>query len=140
MPPRAIEQILEQLTSDHADLAWNDFLDEYSTTIYQVICHFEPDADKASDGFQFVCEQLIKNRFQPARFRINKKMSGPTRSKPVVYWSMMHGAGIVMAPPAWTIATQPISPARKPRSGKSVVNTTGSCSRIIAELAATDTP
>ena len=72
MPPRAIEQILEQLTSDHADLAWNDFLDEYSTTIYQVICHFEPDADKASDGFQFVCEQLIKNRFQRLRkFKID---------------------------------------------------------------------
>ncbi|HSE30128.1 MAG TPA: sigma-70 family RNA polymerase sigma factor [Pyrinomonadaceae bacterium] len=67
MPPRAIEQILEQLTSHDADQAWSDFLEEYSTAVYQVICHFEPDPDKAADCFQFVCEQLVKNRFQRLR-------------------------------------------------------------------------
>jgi len=67
MPQRTIEQILNELTSHDADQAWSDFLEEYSTLIYQVICHFEPDTDKASDCFQFVCEQLIKNRFRRLR-------------------------------------------------------------------------
>jgi len=67
MPQRAIEQILNELTSHDPEQAWGDFIEEYSTLIYQVICHFEPDTEKASDCFQFVCEQLIKNRFRRLR-------------------------------------------------------------------------
>lgn len=62
-----VEQILEQLRSYDADQAWSDFLEEYSAPIFQVICHFESDPDRASDCFQFVCEQLIKNRFRRLR-------------------------------------------------------------------------
>lgn len=76
MPPRAIQQILDELTSQDADRAWGDFLEEYSTLIFQVICHFEPDPEKAADCFQFVCEQLIKNRFRRLR---QFKIDGPAR-------------------------------------------------------------
>ena len=72
MPQSAIEQILSQLTSsEDAHHAWGEFLEQYSALIYQVICHFEPDTDKASDCFQFVCEQLIKDRFRRlSRFNV----------------------------------------------------------------------
>ena len=72
MPSRAIEQILKQLDSRDVEQAWSDFLGEYSSPIYQVICLFESDADKAADCFQFVCEQLIKNNFRRLRaFKID---------------------------------------------------------------------
>ena len=67
MPPRAITQILDRLDSQNAHEAWSEFLEEYSAAIFQVICHFEPDPDNASDCFQFVCEQLIRNRFRRLR-------------------------------------------------------------------------
>lgn len=67
MPPRAIEQILDRLTSPDSEQAWGDFLEEYATPIYQVIRHFESDSDKAADCFQFVCEQLVMNRFRRLR-------------------------------------------------------------------------
>src|SRR5262245_43697951 len=85
MPHRAIEQILNQLTSHDADQAWSDFLEEYSTLIYQVIRHFEPDADKASDCFQFVCEQLIKDRFRRLRqYKVGGTAKFSTRPRAVV--------------------------------------------------------
>lgn len=85
MPPRAIEQILEQLSSRHADQAWSDFMEEYSATIYQVICHFEPDSEKASDCFQFVCEQLIVSRFKRLRkFKIDGSAKFSTWLRAVV--------------------------------------------------------
>ena len=72
MPPRAIEQILDELTSSDAEQAWSDFLEQHSAQIYQVIYHHESDTDKASDCFQFVCEELIKDRFRRLRqFKIN---------------------------------------------------------------------
>ena len=68
MPQNSIERILSQLNSPQdAHQAWSVFLEEYSASIFQVICHFEPDPDKASDCFQFVCEQLIKDRFRRLR-------------------------------------------------------------------------
>ena len=72
MPPRAIEQILRELNSPPADDAWGEFLELYATQIYQVVSHFESDADKAADCFQFVCEQLIQNQFRRLRaFKID---------------------------------------------------------------------
>lgn len=67
MPLRTIEEILRQFNSSHADDAWGVFLEQYAAPIYQVVCHFEPDADRASDCFQFICEQLIQNRFRRLR-------------------------------------------------------------------------
>ena len=67
MPPRAIEQILDELTSSDAEQAWSDFLEQHSAQIYQVICHHESDTDKASDCFQFVCKELIKDRCRRLR-------------------------------------------------------------------------
>lgn len=61
MPQKPIQQILQGLTSDEAEAAWSDFLEDNATPIYQVICHFEPDPDRGADCFQFVCEQ------QPSR-------------------------------------------------------------------------
>lgn len=72
MPQKEIEHILNQLaSSEDAHHAWGEFLEHYSVLIYQVISHFEPDSDKASDCFQFVCEQLIKDRFRRlSRFNV----------------------------------------------------------------------
>ena len=67
MSPDTIEQILRQLTSPSADDAWGEFLEQYAAQIYQVVCHFQPDRDKASDCFQFICEQLIQNDFRRLR-------------------------------------------------------------------------
>lgn len=76
MPLRTIEEILRQLNSSHADDAWGDFLEQYATAIYQVVCHFEPDADRASDCFQFICEQLVQNKFRRLRAF---KIDGPAK-------------------------------------------------------------
>jgi RNA polymerase sigma factor (sigma-70 family) len=67
MPQTAIEQILRALTTSDANQAWNQFLEDYANQIYQVIHHFEPEADRASDCFQFVCEQLVQNGFRRLR-------------------------------------------------------------------------
>lgn len=72
MPPRTIERILRDLGSPPADDAWAEFLELYAAQIYQVVYHLEPDRDKASDCFQFICEQLIQNRFRRLRaFKID---------------------------------------------------------------------
>lgn len=85
MPHRAVEQILNRLTSQDAHPAWSDFLEEYSGTIFQVICHFEPDPDKASDCFQFVCEQLIKDRFRRLRkFKVDGAAKFPTWLRAII--------------------------------------------------------
>lgn len=71
MPEARIDHILEQVRSRDPQEAWSQFLEEYSGLIFQVIRHFERDADLASDCFQFVCERLSENgsrrllRFKP---------------------------------------------------------------------------
>ena len=62
MPPQHLEILISDLYSPNQQDAWDEFLSEYSTPIYQVVRHFEPDPDKAADCFQFVCEQLIDRR------------------------------------------------------------------------------
>ena len=85
MPPRAIEQILGELRSAHADEAWSEFLEQHSAQIYQVICHYESDPDKASDCFQFACEELIKDRFRRLRqFKVDGSAQFSTWLRAVV--------------------------------------------------------
>ena len=85
MPPRAIEQILHELPSSVAEQAWSDFLEQYSAQIYQVICHHETDPDKTSDCFQFVCEELVKEKFRRLRrFKIDGSATFSTWLRAVV--------------------------------------------------------
>ena len=67
MPPTSLDDLLQNLNSSNASEAWERFLSEYSAHIYQVIRHFEQDADNAGDCFQFVCEQLIENQSRRLR-------------------------------------------------------------------------
>jgi len=62
MPPKHLDTLLNDLYAPNQQDAWAEFLSEYSTPIYQVVRHFEADADKAADCFQFVCEKLIDRR------------------------------------------------------------------------------
>lgn len=63
MPEESFENILEQISSRNAEEVWDLFLDEYSTTILQVVRHVERDSDFVPDCFQFVCERLSANSF-----------------------------------------------------------------------------
>ncbi|HEX6626206.1 MAG TPA: sigma-70 family RNA polymerase sigma factor [Pyrinomonadaceae bacterium] len=67
MAERSINHILRQLQAGETEAAWGQFLEEYSALIYQVVRHFESGGDGASDCFQFVCEQLVKDRFRRLR-------------------------------------------------------------------------
>jgi RNA polymerase sigma factor (sigma-70 family) len=62
-----INELLEQLRSHRRDEAWALFIQEYAAPIFHVIRRFEPNADDASDCFQFVCEQLVRNSFRRLR-------------------------------------------------------------------------
>jgi RNA polymerase sigma factor (sigma-70 family) len=62
-----INELLERLRSHRRDEAWTLFVKEYAALIFQIIRRFERDADDASDCFQFVCEQLVKNSFRRLR-------------------------------------------------------------------------
>ena len=67
MPEVPVKQILKQLGSDEQEAGWARFLEEYSPLIFQVVRHFERDDDRALDCFQFVCQQLVKDRFRRLR-------------------------------------------------------------------------
>jgi RNA polymerase sigma factor (sigma-70 family) len=67
MPRAPIEEILDRLGSPDNQEAWNDFLSEYSSQIYQVVSYLESNSEHAGDCFQFVCEQLIKDRSKRLR-------------------------------------------------------------------------
>ncbi len=67
MPQTSVENLLKDLGSADPQEAWTQFLSDYSAQIYRVVRHFETDADNAADCFQFVCEQLIKNRSRRLR-------------------------------------------------------------------------
>ena len=64
MPDSPLGQILQRLRSGDPEVAWALFLEQYAPLIYQTVRHLEPDGDRASDCFQFVCEQLIKDKFR----------------------------------------------------------------------------
>lgn len=63
MPEKSFDSLLEQISSRDPEEAWRLFLDEYSTTILQVVRHVERDSDFVPDCFQFVCERLSANSF-----------------------------------------------------------------------------
>jgi RNA polymerase sigma factor (sigma-70 family) len=67
MPPTPIDKLLSKLGSADPHDAWQQFLTDFSGHIYQVIQHLEPNADNAADCFQFVCEQLIRERAKRLR-------------------------------------------------------------------------
>lgn len=63
MPEESFDNLLEQISSRNPEEVWGQFLDEYSTTILQVVRHVERDSDFVPDCFQFVCERLSANSF-----------------------------------------------------------------------------
>ena len=74
MDETLLSLLLRQLRTNEAEAAWGHFLDEYGSLISYVIKYFESDPDDAADCFQFVCEQLVKDRFH----RLQKfKPDGP---------------------------------------------------------------
>src|SRR5215204_5225040 len=64
MPDSPLRQILQQFHSGDPEAAWSRFLELYAPLIYQTVRHLEPDGDRASDCFQFVCEQLVRDKFR----------------------------------------------------------------------------
>jgi RNA polymerase sigma factor (sigma-70 family) len=67
MPEESFDKLLEQISSRDPEEAWGVFLDEYATTILQVVRHIERDSDSVPDCFQFICERLSANSFQRLR-------------------------------------------------------------------------
>jgi RNA polymerase sigma factor (sigma-70 family) len=67
MPQTPVENILRNLDSSDPKEAWTQFLTDYARQIYQVVRHFELDLDRSSDCFQFVCEQLARDRSRRLR-------------------------------------------------------------------------
>ncbi len=64
MDQRQIHGLQQGLRSRRPQEAWDQFLQEYSGLILQVIHFQERDPDHVSDCFVFVCEQLTRNRFR----------------------------------------------------------------------------
>ena len=64
MPGKDIDNILVAFSSNRAESAWKKFLESYSPTIMQVVCHHEGDKSRADECFLFVCEKLSDNGFR----------------------------------------------------------------------------
>lgn len=68
-----IDDLLVQLQDSGAEQAWSEFLERYSTCIFQVALQYAPDSDGARDCYLYVCEKLCENsagrlqQFDPAR-------------------------------------------------------------------------
>ena len=56
--------LLTQLRSADAQTAWNEFLLQYGSVLYQSVLTFTHDEDDGSDCFVHICEQLVRNRFR----------------------------------------------------------------------------
>jgi len=67
MPQSPIEELLNRLGSPDNQEAWNEFLTEYSPQIYQTVSYLENNSETVADCFQFICEQLIKDRSRRLR-------------------------------------------------------------------------
>lgn len=73
---RAISELLLGLSSPGADDFWAEFLEQFSSTLRQVIVFSVDDADAQRDCFVFVCEKLAENGFRRLRkFRCDGKAS-----------------------------------------------------------------
>ena len=82
---RQIHVLLRGLRSRRPQEAWEQFLQEYSGPILQVIHFQERDPDHVSDCFVFVCEQLTRNRFRRlCQFRTDSPAIFPTWLRAVV--------------------------------------------------------
>jgi len=76
MDDSRIDDLLAQLRSHDAQLAWTVFLERYSPVLLKVVRLFERDEDAVGDCYLFVCEQLSRHRFRRLlRFRCD----GPAR-------------------------------------------------------------
>ena len=73
-----VEDLLERLSSDQSEPAWNELLKRFSPLIFRVARRYEHDEERVSDCFLFVCGQLSDNGFRrlrsfrpdgPAQFR-----------------------------------------------------------------------
>jgi len=64
MAEQSPDYVLQQLRSGDPHEGWTEFLEAYSSLIFQVARHFERDLDRASDCFQFVCEKLSEDQFR----------------------------------------------------------------------------
>ena len=67
MPEEPFDNVVEQISSRNPEEAWNQFLDDYSATILQVVRRVECDSDFVPDCFQFVCERLSANSLRRLR-------------------------------------------------------------------------
>jgi RNA polymerase sigma factor (sigma-70 family) len=86
MDQRQIHDLLRGLHSRRPQEAWDQFLQEYSRPILQVIHFHERDPDHVSDCFVFVCEQLTRSRFRRLRqFRLDGPATFSTWLRAVVH-------------------------------------------------------
>lgn len=60
-------RLLQRLASPEPQEAWEQFLNDYSRLIHQVIQAFERETDRAGDCFLFVCEKLCEDQFRRLR-------------------------------------------------------------------------
>lgn len=60
----SIAPLLGRLRSQDAQAAWEDFLREYSSVLYQTARAFTQDEEEASDCLVHICEQLARNGFR----------------------------------------------------------------------------
>src|SRR5260370_16716795 len=67
MPEEPFDNVVEQISSRNPEEAWNQFLDDYSATILQVVRRVECDSDFVADSFQFVSERLSANSLRSFR-------------------------------------------------------------------------
>ncbi len=67
MPEKSFDNLLEQISSHNPEEAWGRFLDDYASTVLQVVRQVERDSDSVPDCFQFVCERLSANSFRRLR-------------------------------------------------------------------------
>src|SRR6266404_463498 len=79
MAKEDIPPLLDALVGAGGDLAWADFLQEYSGILQQVIEQSCLSGDDRGDCFIFICEQLVAERFRRLRrFKANGTASFPT--------------------------------------------------------------
>lgn len=71
-----IGDLLEQLASARAGIAWTEFLREFSPLIMRVSQQFAGDAERAGECFLYACEQLSDNGF---RRLLSYRRDGPAR-------------------------------------------------------------
>jgi len=67
MSEETVTALLERLSSERGDAAWNEFLTEYSSVLVRVIRRCGVEGDRADDCFLHVCEALSDDGFRRLR-------------------------------------------------------------------------